>query len=217
MLHGGDRWSRPNGWEIPAFLLTTRLLRKPTPPILLVGTHISQTQIRRQITDQFIEALKAGGIPPWRKGWACHGGGMPANVVSRGRYSGVNVLLLQNLPRWRWPPELRRAPKKARTPRTQGLSPASWTVCWRNCVRRSWRRFRGSWGRRSRRLRFSVLSSQVLVSSFQFPSVGAAAGPLTPISDSASSLPALLEAGSLFRSVVPTLRKARRVGQPSYN
>jgi antirestriction protein ArdC len=55
----------------------------------------SQTQIRQLITDQFIEALKAGGIPPWRKGWACHGGGMPANVVSKRRYSGVNVLLLQ--------------------------------------------------------------------------------------------------------------------------
>jgi antirestriction protein ArdC len=55
----------------------------------------SQQQIRQQITDQFIEALQAGGIPPWRKGWACHGGGLPANVVSRRRYSGVNVLLLQ--------------------------------------------------------------------------------------------------------------------------
>jgi antirestriction protein ArdC len=55
----------------------------------------TQIQIRQQITDQFIEALKAGGIPPWRKGWACHGGGMPANVVSKRRYSGVNVLLLQ--------------------------------------------------------------------------------------------------------------------------
>ena len=41
----------------------------------------NQQQIRQQITDQFIEALKAGGIPPWRKGWACHGGGMPANVL----------------------------------------------------------------------------------------------------------------------------------------
>ena len=54
----------------------------------------SQTQIRQQITDQFIEALKAGGIPPWRKGWACHGG-LPTNLVSKRRYSGVNVLLLQ--------------------------------------------------------------------------------------------------------------------------
>jgi antirestriction protein ArdC len=55
----------------------------------------SQAQIRQQITDQFIEALKAGGIPPWRMGWACHGGGLPTNLVSKRRYSGVNVLLLQ--------------------------------------------------------------------------------------------------------------------------
>src|SRR3954471_22112780 len=55
----------------------------------------SQTQIRQQITDQFIEALKAGGIPPWRKGWASHGGGLPTNLVSKRRYAGVNVLLLQ--------------------------------------------------------------------------------------------------------------------------
>ncbi len=55
----------------------------------------SQQQIRQQITDQFIEALRAGDIPPWRKGWACHGGGLPANLVSQRRYSGINVLLLQ--------------------------------------------------------------------------------------------------------------------------
>lgn len=55
----------------------------------------SQTQIRQQITDQFIEALEAGGIPPWRKGWACQTGGLPTNLVSKRRYSGVNVLLLQ--------------------------------------------------------------------------------------------------------------------------
>jgi antirestriction protein ArdC len=55
----------------------------------------SQTEIRQQITNQIIEALQAGGIPPWRKGWASHGGGMPANIISKRRYSGVNVLLLQ--------------------------------------------------------------------------------------------------------------------------
>ena len=55
----------------------------------------SQTQIRQQITDQFIEALQSGGVPPWRKGWACHGGGLPTNFVSKRRYSGVNIILLQ--------------------------------------------------------------------------------------------------------------------------
>lgn len=55
----------------------------------------TQQQIRQRITDQFIEALQAGGIPPWRRGWTCQGGGLPANLVSKRRYSGVNILLLQ--------------------------------------------------------------------------------------------------------------------------
>jgi antirestriction protein ArdC len=55
----------------------------------------SQRDLREKITTQIIAALESGGIPPWRRGWACQGGGLPTNLVSKRRYSGVNVLLLQ--------------------------------------------------------------------------------------------------------------------------
>ena len=54
------------------------------------------TEIRQSITAQIIEALRGGGLPPWRKGWSCRGnGGLPTSVSTGHRYSGVNVLLLQ--------------------------------------------------------------------------------------------------------------------------
>jgi antirestriction protein ArdC len=57
----------------------------------------SQNEIRQRITEQFIEALERGGMPPWRRGWSTHpsSSGLPVNAVSQRRYSGINVLLLQ--------------------------------------------------------------------------------------------------------------------------
>jgi antirestriction protein ArdC len=57
----------------------------------------SQTEIRQQITNQIIEALEKGGIPPWRMGWSSspNGRGNPANVASKRAYSGVNIWLLR--------------------------------------------------------------------------------------------------------------------------
>lgn len=55
----------------------------------------SQTQIRQQITDQIIEALMAGGVPPWRRPWRVGpNAGFPANVVSKKPYRGINPILL---------------------------------------------------------------------------------------------------------------------------
>src|SRR5262245_682816 len=53
--------------------------------------------LRAKITQQIATALEKGGLPPWKRPWAAHpnAGGLPANVVSKRRYSGVNVLLLQ--------------------------------------------------------------------------------------------------------------------------
>ena len=53
----------------------------------------TQNEIRQIVTDKIIAALESG-CPPWRKGWAC-GSGLPANVVSRRKYSGINIPLLQ--------------------------------------------------------------------------------------------------------------------------
>jgi antirestriction protein ArdC len=55
-----------------------------------------QEELRRNITDQIVESLKSGGVPPWRRPWGISpNSGFPTNTVSRKRYSGVNVLLLR--------------------------------------------------------------------------------------------------------------------------
>lgn len=53
----------------------------------------TQNQIRESIAATIVAALESGDVPPWRQPWV--GNGLPANVVSKRRYSGVNVLLLQ--------------------------------------------------------------------------------------------------------------------------
>lgn len=53
--------------------------------------------LREKITQQIVTALEKGGLPPWKRSWATHpnASGLPANAVSKRRYSGVNILLLQ--------------------------------------------------------------------------------------------------------------------------
>lgn len=52
--------------------------------------------LRRQITNTIIDALKNDALPPWRKPWqSCRNVGAPANVVSLKPYSGVNPMLLE--------------------------------------------------------------------------------------------------------------------------
>jgi antirestriction protein ArdC len=56
----------------------------------------STNELRQRITTSIIEALETGNLPPWRKPWRCDpNAGMPTNVISKKRYSGVNVLLLE--------------------------------------------------------------------------------------------------------------------------
>lgn len=57
----------------------------------------TQTEIRTKITESIVEALKAGGLPPWRMPWATHpnGRGLPTNAATGRKYSGVNPLILQ--------------------------------------------------------------------------------------------------------------------------
>jgi antirestriction protein ArdC len=55
----------------------------------------TQNEIRERITTTIVEALKSGGLPPWRMPWAADpAAGFPTNVVSRRRYRGINPLLL---------------------------------------------------------------------------------------------------------------------------
>jgi antirestriction protein ArdC len=54
----------------------------------------TQAEIREQITNRIVEALKAG-TAPWRRPWSnLENTGSPANVVSKRSYSGVNALIL---------------------------------------------------------------------------------------------------------------------------
>ncbi|QGJ68657.1 DUF1738 domain-containing protein [Planctomycetales bacterium 10988] len=50
----------------------------------------SQTDIRQQITDQIIAALRSGNLPPWKSLNGPH-----RNVVNQRSYTGVNPLLLE--------------------------------------------------------------------------------------------------------------------------
>ncbi|WP_435018557.1 ArdC family protein [Tundrisphaera sp. TA3] len=56
----------------------------------------ASNDLRRKITADIIEALQAGGLPPWRMPWNTHenGRGLPTNVDSERPYSGLNPLLL---------------------------------------------------------------------------------------------------------------------------
>lgn len=55
----------------------------------------SQNELRTAITAQIVDALTAGGLPPWRQPWkADRNCGTPTNVVSKRNYTGINPLLL---------------------------------------------------------------------------------------------------------------------------
>jgi antirestriction protein ArdC len=55
----------------------------------------TQNQIRESITNQILEALKSGDLPPWRRPWALdRNAGAPVNIVSKKQYRGINPLLL---------------------------------------------------------------------------------------------------------------------------
>ena len=54
----------------------------------------TQTELRQQITDQIVDALKRG-VAPWRRPWINdENAGLPTNVISKRRYQGVNAILL---------------------------------------------------------------------------------------------------------------------------
>lgn len=54
----------------------------------------SATDIQQSITDQVIEILSSGEVPPWKKPWTGMGGAMPFNFSTNAPYNGVNILIL---------------------------------------------------------------------------------------------------------------------------
>lgn len=53
-----------------------------------------QSDIRQQVTDQIIAALKSSDLPPWKKPWKSLTG-PHRNVISGRSYSGANILLCE--------------------------------------------------------------------------------------------------------------------------
>lgn len=60
---------------------------------------MNATQIRETITQTIIEALDAGGLPPWKRCWANdpNGFGLATSLSTGKPYRGINQLLLQVL------------------------------------------------------------------------------------------------------------------------
>jgi antirestriction protein ArdC len=58
---------------------------------------LNPNEIRSQITDQIVEALTNGNLPPWRRPWANdpNAPGLHASLSTGNPYRGINQLLLQ--------------------------------------------------------------------------------------------------------------------------
>jgi antirestriction protein ArdC len=57
----------------------------------------SQAEIRKHVTEQIIESLKSGGLPPWRKSWSDdpNAPGLHTSLSTGKPYRGINQLILQ--------------------------------------------------------------------------------------------------------------------------
>ena len=52
-----------------------------------------QDEIRAQVTEKIVAALKSGQTPPWRRPWATYGPKLPTSIAGH-TYSGINVVCL---------------------------------------------------------------------------------------------------------------------------
>src|ERR1700683_2916528 len=56
----------------------------------------SPAEIRQQITDQIVEVLSNGNLPPWRRPWANDpNAGLNTSLSTGNPYRGINQILLQ--------------------------------------------------------------------------------------------------------------------------
>ena len=57
---------------------------------------VSQKEIRQSITDQVVQTLEQGGVPPWQKPWGTGPNrGFPTNALTGQKYTGTNTILLR--------------------------------------------------------------------------------------------------------------------------
>ena len=55
---------------------------------------MSNNKIREEITNQIVQAIESGDLPPWKKTWrSCPNSGWATNVISRKPYTGVNPII----------------------------------------------------------------------------------------------------------------------------
>jgi len=52
-----------------------------------------QDEIRAQVTEKIVAALKSGQTPPWRRPWATYGPALPTSIAGH-KYSGINSVCL---------------------------------------------------------------------------------------------------------------------------
>jgi antirestriction protein ArdC len=51
--------------------------------------------LRAEVTQQIIDALESGNLPPWRKPFKTVNDGRHRNLISKKPYTGVNPLILE--------------------------------------------------------------------------------------------------------------------------
>lgn len=56
---------------------------------------MNSEQLRAEVTQQIIDALEGGSLPPWRKPFKTINDGPHRNLISRKPYTGVNPLILE--------------------------------------------------------------------------------------------------------------------------
>jgi antirestriction protein ArdC len=53
--------------------------------------------VYQEVTDNFIAAIEAGGVLPWKKSWTVSGAGRPTRITGE-YYQGINQLILMSTP-----------------------------------------------------------------------------------------------------------------------
>ena len=56
---------------------------------------MNSEQLRAEVTNQIVQALESGNLPPWRKPFQTVNDGPHRNLLTRKPYTGVNPLILE--------------------------------------------------------------------------------------------------------------------------
>ena len=78
-------------------MTTTTMPRRPRDPAKKNSSpeRPDKPRLEQRIAEQVIEAMEAGGLPPWHHGWAYDPAAVARNAVTDRPYRGVNILLTE--------------------------------------------------------------------------------------------------------------------------